>query len=184
MVRLVISEVLLLYGYPLRIQKRHITRRVPNLGFAHVDIRNARYNPRGSVEGERFRFEYDDRSFALCALFSVFTHMYETDIRNYLREIARLLRTGGRCVATFFLYDDQRLSCVTSQRCNLPMEHVLNEHTRYYNAEDPLHAIAYHRDYVEQMVKSCGLNMLDWRYGNWGGDGGATYQDVMILARP
>lgn len=164
--------------------QENITRRVPNLRFSHVDIRNGRYNPRGIVEGKRFRFDHDDRSFDFCALFSVFTHMYEADIHNYLCEIARLLKASGRCVATFFLYDDQRLSNVTSQRCNLPMHHVLNEHTRYYNVEDPLHAIAYHRDYVEEIVESCGLNVLGWRYGNWGGDGGSTYQDVMILGRP
>lgn len=35
----------------------------------------------------------------------MFTHLSPADRDNYLREIRRVLRPGGRCFATFFLLD-------------------------------------------------------------------------------
>ena len=43
--------------------------------YVHLDVENARYNPRGELIREGFRFPFEDDSFELIYLYSVFSHM-------------------------------------------------------------------------------------------------------------
>ncbi len=125
--------------------------RYPSFKFTHADVLSHRYNPQGTIDPTEFRFPYDDASFDFCALFSVFTHMYAEDIESYMKEIGRVLKTGGVCLATFFLYNDERLSKIVSDECALPMRFELNEVSRYFNEDDVLHAISFERSYIRDM---------------------------------
>jgi SAM-dependent methyltransferase len=167
-----------------------ISSRHPNFTFRHADIANARYNPRGRVEAARFRFPFRRASFDFCALFSVFTHMYESDIGHYIEQIRRVLGRGGTCLATFFLFTEDRLDAVTSDRSSLPMRHELNRVTRFFNDADPLHAISYDLDHVARLWTSAGFEVADVVWGSWAGDSTEpaerslnTYQDVIVLKR-
>src|SRR5438132_6976996 len=59
---------------------KKITPRCPNFRFRHVDVRNDSYNRRGTTTAALFRFPYDDDSFDLVVLMSVFTHMRPDDL--------------------------------------------------------------------------------------------------------
>lgn len=83
--------------------RRHIASRHPNFNFQVADIRSERYNPRGGYEADDYVFPYEDASFDFAYLTSVFTHLQRPAVENYLGELARVLRPGGRCLATYFL---------------------------------------------------------------------------------
>jgi ubiquinone/menaquinone biosynthesis C-methylase UbiE len=88
-------------------QKKIASRR-SNFKFAHINVRNLTYNPAGIHPAETYRLPYEDGSFDVVLLKSVFTHMRPTEVSNYLREVARLLNANGRCLATFFLLNDEQ----------------------------------------------------------------------------
>ena len=49
------------------------------------------------------KLDFPDATFDFVCATSVFTHMLPAGVANYLREIRRVLRPGGRCLATFFV---------------------------------------------------------------------------------
>jgi SAM-dependent methyltransferase len=128
--------------------RENIRNALSQFQFRLVDMRNDRYNPSGKNAVGEFCLDLPVSAFDFCTLFSVFTHMYEDDIRHYLSEVRRLLRVNGTAVTTFFLFDKDRLEQLRKQTSGLLMRHVLNEHTRYYNPEDRLHAIGYDREWA------------------------------------
>ncbi len=71
----------------------------------HLDVQNPEYNPGGRAPAESFRFPLESGSFDVVFLISVFTHMLDGGVRNYIGEIARLLAPGGRCLVSAFLMD-------------------------------------------------------------------------------
>ena len=82
--------------------QRHITAHHPRFRFRHANLYNSFYNRRG-VDAAHFRFPYDDASFDFAFATSVFTHLDVDSTRNYLDEAHRVLRPGGRLLATFFV---------------------------------------------------------------------------------
>lgn len=165
-----------------------ITTRASNFHFTHLDIANARYNPEGSLDPSQLRFPYDDDSFDFCALFSVFTHMYDSDIRRYVDEIKRVVKSTGVCVATLFLFNETRMAMVTSEACALPMKYQLSEVCRYFNKDSILHAISYEENYMRHLWTRAGFVVTDLTWGSWAGDQPAShdaqtysYQDVMTV---
>jgi SAM-dependent methyltransferase len=168
-----------------------ITGHSSNFRFRHLDVANDRYNRRGSIAAASITFPFSDATFDMCVLFSVFTHMYEADIRRYMAEIRRVIKETGTCVATFFLFSDHRLAAVTSDRARFPMRHQLDETTRFFNPQEILHAIAYDEGHVREMWERAGLHVEDTEWGSWAGDQQAhgvgsdqdtpPFQDVMTV---
>ena len=73
--------------------------------FHHLDVHNAEYNPNGKYSAEEYRFDLDDNSFDVVFLVSVFTHMLPADVKNYIKEIGRMLKSGGHVMFTTFIMD-------------------------------------------------------------------------------
>ena len=172
------------------VMKRQVTWAAQNIApvaagftFAHLDVINDRYNPKGKVAPEKARFPARTAGFDFCCLFSIFTHFYKEDIDHYLREIHRVLRPGGLVVATWFLYDEQRLpKAVTSPV--YPMAHRLDEVTIYAELSNPLRAIAFDETFVRTMVKNSGLEVVRIDRGKWAGEEADEFQDFVVLRRP
>lgn len=163
--------------------RRNLTPVVDRMRFRHVDVRNERYNPEGTVEPAELRFPARDDGFHMACLFSIFTHFYKEDIAVYLRELRRVLRPGGTVVATWFLYDDERYDAAVASEA-YPMTHRLDDVTIYNDADDPLRAIAFHEDAVRAMVTEAGLELADVERGRWADGPGPLFQDVVVLRRP
>jgi SAM-dependent methyltransferase len=87
--------------------RREVMARYPNFRFECVDLWNGSYNTSGTVQPSEFRFPFDDERFDLVFLYSVFTHMLRDDIDHYLAEIRRVMKPGGRVLATFFILTGQ-----------------------------------------------------------------------------
>jgi SAM-dependent methyltransferase len=166
----------------------NITPSFPKYVFQHLDVANARYNPDGAMIASEVRFPYVDAQFDVAALFSIFTHMYSEGIRRYMQELRRVLRNGGTCVATFFIFNEARLPALISEDCPLPMGYELNDVCRYHNRSDILHAISYDESYVQGLWEAAGFRVVDLIWGSWvapvPADKRATlvpYQDTFVV---
>jgi SAM-dependent methyltransferase len=96
--------------------RREITPRHPNFEFQVADIRSERYNPSGRHEAAEYRFPYEDASFDFAFLTSVFTHLQRPAVDNYVAELARVLRPGGRWSLRRSPKDSTHLRC-TPRAC-------------------------------------------------------------------
>jgi len=153
--------------------------------FRHHNVRNSRYNPGGDLLAHEARFPVRRAAFDFCSVFSVFTHMYEADIRRYLQEIRRAVKPGGSALTTWFLFDDERLTSATDPaQTQFPMVNVINAVTRYSEPADPLRAIAYEESFARSMVAAAGLEIVAVERGCWCGEASEEYQDVILLRVP
>jgi SAM-dependent methyltransferase len=59
-------------------------------------------NHQGATDAGEFAFPYAPESFDGCLLASVFTHMHPREVRNYLGELARIMRPGGKVLLSIF----------------------------------------------------------------------------------
>jgi SAM-dependent methyltransferase len=160
-----------------------ITPVFPSMRFVHLDVRNDRYNRKGTIDPTGMSFPARSASIDACALISVFTHFYRPDIERYLSEIRRVLKPGGFAVVTWFLFDDARLPAATSSDATYPMVHVLDAQTRYTKEGDPLRAIAYHEDAMRAMAAAARLVVRAVDRGTWAGEPGRVFQDVVVFER-
>ena len=175
----------------LEILKKHLEwckRNIENFNdkykFVHLDIANDRYNPGGRIDPERIVFPFDDDSFDVVCLTSVFTHMYEEGIIRYLKEIKRMMRPNGKCLGTFFLLDDAWRRVQKDGKRSLDLAHRLNDHTFYLNKEDPLHAIGYDEIWLRDVPKKLGLEVVQIRNGTWAGKIDYDFlQDIVVFKK-
>ena len=82
-------------------------RKYPNFHFHFADVRSERYNPQGALTASTLEFPFSPDTFDVVFLSSVFTHMLPADVDHYLSEIARVMKRGGVCLATFFVLDKE-----------------------------------------------------------------------------
>lgn len=170
-----------IHGPSIRWCEQKIARRHDNFHFAHIDVRNLAYNPNGAQPAEAYRFPFDDGSFDLILLKSVFTHMRPPEVSNYLSEVARLLKSDGRCLATFFLLNDEQAALAKKGANDLAFNFGAGE-WRYVHEHSPESAVAYDESFVMQLVEKYGLAVEKRIYGRWSGRGdGLSYQDILIL---
>jgi SAM-dependent methyltransferase len=162
--------------------EQKIARRHQNFHFAHIDVRNLAYNPNGTEAAEAYRFPFADRSFDLILLKSVFTHMRPLDVSHYLEEVSRLLKNDGRCLATFFLLNDEQATLAQQDANALAFNYGAGE-WRYVHEHSPESAIAYDETFVMQLLEKCGLKIEQRFYGRWTGrEDGLSYQDILLLS--
>src|SRR5205085_1691778 len=83
--------------------RKQISPRFPHFHFQLADVHNPLYHPAGRCPAEEFSFPYDNGTFDVVLLASVFTHMRPAAVERYLAEVARVLKPAGRCLSTFFL---------------------------------------------------------------------------------
>jgi len=158
--------------------QQKIAQRHTNFQFAHIDVRNLAYNPNAAQRAEAYQFPFADRSFDLILLKSVFTHMRPPEVSNYLSEVARLLKSDGRCLATFFLLNEEQARLANDLAFNYG-----EGEWRYVHEHSPESAVAYDESFVMQLLEKYGLAVEKKIYGSWSGrEDGLSYQDMLLLS--
>ena len=162
----------------------HITPNFSNFHFQHSDVYNRHYNPRGKVLAQDFHFPYDDEFFDFVFLRSVFSHMFPSDLENYLNEISRVLKAGGKCLITFFIMNEESKKLVHSGHSAYDFRYKI-EGCLTTNEKDPEEAIAYNEEDVKKFFEKCGLNIIQpIHYGSWcKRDDFLSHQDIIVARK-
>jgi SAM-dependent methyltransferase len=164
--------------------KQNISAKHPRFGFNYVPLHNDLYNTSAGKASE-FRFPYLDDSFDKAFLFSVFTHMGVAEIAHYLAEIDRVLKPGGECLATFFLYNDENEASITSREdFNFPFA---RDGYRLMDATVESANIAISESSLERMLVGTKLRVDRIVEGHWKNDVAKNpnndFQDMVVLKR-
>ena len=164
--------------------ERHISPRYPNFRFRLVELRNDLYNLDTREEARDFRFPYPADYFDSVVLTSVFTHMMPSDVANYLRQIATVLREGGKCMATFFLLTPRSMEAMREGRAGFTFDYP---HEGYALMHDTVKEanVAFEEAFLRRMIQESGLTVEAVYPGSWTGlsDGALDFQDVVVLRK-
>lgn len=161
-----------------------ITPRYPQFQFHLADIYNKHYRPDGSTHPARYRFPFADEQFDFTFLTSVFTHLLPDAVENYLFEIARTLRMGGRCFVTFFLMNESAAAAVQAKSADMDFRFEMGECFSVDQAV-PEQALCYDETAVRQLFDRCGLAIREpVHHGKWCRRGEHVHwQDIVIATK-
>jgi len=164
--------------------RKNITPRFPNFRFQRADVQNDHYNPHGKWKASEYRFPFESASFDFVFLTSVFTHMLPKDLENYLAEIARVLKSGGRCMITYFLLTQDSLRAIEEGRSTQNFRHR-GKGYRTVNPDDPESSVAYELEAIRALYSSLGLVIREPVHeGSWyGRKDYLTYQDLIVAEK-
>ena len=157
------------------------TIRYPNFHFHFTDIYNKAYNPTGRYQASEYRFPFENSSFDLVFLPSVFTHMLPRDMENYLSEMTRVLKQGGRCLITYFLLTPDSLELIERKVSSIAFRFEL-QGCRVENKDIPEAAVAYDESSIRELYQKYKMHISEpIHHGSWcGRKNGLSYQDIVV----
>ena len=163
--------------------EENITPRFSNFSFTYVPLHNDLYNSSG-IDAASYSFEYAKESFDFGCAISVFTHMVDTEVQNYLEQTNKVLQMNGRLVATFFVLDDESRSVMTQQSGF----YFQYDKGNYLLMDDKVISanVCFKREYLENIVFQSGFNIVATVNGSWCGrkkTHAVGYQDVWVLEK-
>ena len=168
----------------------NITAKAQNFRFVHFDVSDAQHNPGGGSAMTTYSIPAEDESTDLIFLNSVFTHMFPTDDAHYISEFARLLRPGGRVLASMFTMEADLIPYLRriggGGLRNLTFAHEV-EPGFFHNDPDVVPgATAYALSRIRTMATDVGLTPARFVRGSWRKDDGFAVegQDLVILQKP
>lgn len=153
--------------------RENISAMYPSSHFEKLDVRNGIYNLNSNNEVSEGLIPIENSSQNFCYCWSVFTHLIESDFKNYLREFVRLLKPGGKAIFSYFEH--------TPEKLKIPFFPIGNGFWTS-NLSKPEAAIAIDRDALLKMLIQFGFSNIVLReiskdYGPLGG------QNIAILER-
>jgi SAM-dependent methyltransferase len=164
--------------------KQHIAGPHDNIHFTLADVYNKEYNPKGSKQPADYQFPYEDETFDVAVLLSVFTHMLPIDVDRYVGEIARVLKKDGRICASYYIMMPESLQLMTSGHGFMFFKHNLGSHWIQSKSVPEL-AVAYDERYIRGIYAKHGLSdPPDIYFGRWcGRSTGLDAQDVVVATK-
>jgi len=163
--------------------QKYITTKHSNFQFRYVPLKNDLYRDSGNDAAD-FVFPYEDNSFDCVVLTSVFTHMLPEEVENYLGEIQRVLKKGGKCFVTFFILNEDAKKFISkNNHFNFPFDKghyaLMDEKVKGAN-------VAFEEYYLEEVFLQKKLKIHAKHFGYWAGREKAKsvdFQDVIILEK-
>ena len=160
---------------------RNVTSVRPNFTFHFTDVRNDRYNGNGKAERPRLA-DFVSEPVRTAAMLSVFTHMWEEDIEHYLRQVRSVMRPDATFLFTAFIMSKAAEEGIAAGRSKFQMAFSRGENCRYFRDDNPLHAVSYRAEFLDNMIRAAGFTPT-YSYGTWSGTTGNHSQD-WIVGRP
>lgn len=162
--------------------RRFVTAKFPHFRFRlAARIYSGLYNPQGGNDASHYKFLYPEGRFDFALAVSVFTHMAPSAVSNYLSEIARTLKPGGRLLCTSYLLDDAALAMVRAGHSAVRFPEDFGTY-RLHDAAKPEFAVAFDENYFLRGAAEVGLHLQgDIQRGSWRNAGNQTGQDLVVL---
>jgi ubiquinone/menaquinone biosynthesis C-methylase UbiE len=148
--------------------QRHITSRNPRFHFELIDVYSKQYNSSGTLNAETLRFPYGGDSFDCVVLMSIFTHMRPAEIRNYIREVSRVMKEGAKSFITAFLINEESAEAIKKGRSAFSFKHKFGD-CLVIDEMFPEAAIAVPEDQLVSWLADVGLSVEKVTYGSWAG---------------
>ncbi|MEO7977145.1 class I SAM-dependent methyltransferase [Flavobacterium sp.] len=164
--------------------EKHISADFPNFNFQYIPLNNDLYHFTED-KAENFIFPYEDNSFDTIFLFSVFTHMQPLEVQNYLNEIYRVLKPNGKCLATYFLYNNEIENKISNKENKINFPYT-RENYRLMNEKVPSANIAFKETYLDEMIERSHLKLENKIYGRWSKrtcEGLFDFQDILVFKK-
>jgi ubiquinone/menaquinone biosynthesis C-methylase UbiE len=160
---------------------------LPNFRFVHAsDLYSSHYTPNGTVTADKYVLPYPDSKFDLVFCASLFTHLMPNETSNYLKQIGRVLKPGGRLVMTAFLLTTETNAIVEGGDLSFPynFSHKQNGY-RIADANDPSFAVAVPEHTIRTYLAESDLRLIELTYGTWAGkpDVLCALQDCLIAVK-
>jgi ubiquinone/menaquinone biosynthesis C-methylase UbiE len=163
--------------------QNNISHNHSNFAFIHADIYHHLYNPKGKCLSEEFTFPFENDSFDIIYLASVFTHMLPGEMEHYLSEISRVLKKGGKCLITYFLINEDSLRLIKNNESTLGINHK-EENYWTSNPNSPGESVGYEEAQLRKLYNRFGLKIFSIFYGSWcGRNNFLSYQDIIIAGK-
>ena len=164
--------------------QKNISAAHPNFKFTYVPLGNDLYRAEGE-DASSFSFPYPDTSFHFAVSNSVFTHMLPEEVQNYLQELHRVLKPGGRAYLSFFILNDASKAGMS----NNPSFDFKFDHGHYRLLDEQVKAanVAYEEDYFRQtLLPGDKWKFVHQFYGYWSGkreEEQPDFQDFVIVEK-
>jgi ubiquinone/menaquinone biosynthesis C-methylase UbiE len=163
---------------------KNISNNYTNFHFRHVPLKNDLYNKNGN-NADEFIFPYNDSLFDVVFLFSVFTHMQQTEIKHYLNEIFRVMKVGGNCLATFFIYNEKDEEYISQY--NSFCFPVKREGFRLMDKKVKSANVAFEEKNLQNIISDSGLKIKKVVAGYWKNTGNKNelndFQDIIVMEK-
>lgn len=151
-------------------------------------------SPGPAVQAEKFEFPYEANQFHCAVLFSVFTHMRSEAVANYMSNLARVVKPGGRILVSVFLLDNSPEGGPGGfPWADSPRRRALQEppdprdqgRLRVLKPDNPEYLVAYQRGYLEQTFAQFGCQPVgEPLWGSWSGRSDFfSYQDFLVFQK-
>ncbi|MCD6109221.1 methyltransferase domain-containing protein [bacterium] len=163
--------------------KKNISKKFSNFHFQYVDIFNKYYNKKGKIHADKFSFPYKNNKFDFIFATSVFTHMLPKQINQYLSEIKRVLKPGGKCFLTWFSIDEEVQENINKHVSNCNFIYPYEGNFAFYSHKNvPEAEIGYMENWIiEQLRKFDCCENLKIHHGNWSNrKESLSYQDIFV----
>ncbi len=147
----------------------HYSSKRSNLKFEFMDVENAFYSRDPNQEqASTFQFPFESDAYDFICLTSVFTHMLPEGIENYLQEIARLLKAGGRCLISYFLMNDSTRHDIRAGTSSRKFAHEVAPACFTDNLNCPEEAVALEESYILSLYEKNDLRIRQAIFrGRW-----------------
>lgn len=161
-----------------------ITPDFPNFNFTYTPLKNDLYTEH-DLDATSFTFPYEDNTFDRAFLFSIFTHFSVAEIAHYLKEIQRVLKPGGLCLATFFIYNPEVEAAIAKQEdFNFP---IAVENYRLMDESVQSANIALDEHLLGRLTAEAKLKQAKYIKGFWKPPYQKTetndFQDILVLEK-
>ncbi|MCI0734905.1 MAG: class I SAM-dependent methyltransferase [Beijerinckiaceae bacterium] len=153
--------------------------------FIHADIYNTYYNLTATTKAEDYKFPFEAGSFDVVWSASLFTHLLLPSVDNYLGEMARVLKPGGRTMNTYLLLDEISEPLVLGPRADGRRMPFTVEGGRVANKDRAEHVVGLYKDRILDLHKKHGLEPSNIMLMNWSGGRETKFkgQDLIVAVK-
>ncbi len=163
--------------------------------FDHFPIANSFYpQENATASAEEFQFPYEASRFDLVVMFSVFTHLCTAAMTNYVLNISRVMRAGGRVLTSAFLLENTPTEQTTEKLWrNNPSRRTPQESPdprdhgklKVINPAVPDHMVLYRLQTLTSAFQEAGFSLVGQpHWGSWSGRPDfLSHQDYLVFQK-